>query len=71
MIETANGFVVAVLAEIQSADATTEAAEYGKVREQLSEAVSNDIQALLTVALRKRANPQVNTAVFNSIAQSE
>ncbi len=71
MIETTDGFTVAVLAEIQGADAATEAAEYGKVREQLAEAVSNDIQALLTVALRKRANPQVNTAVFNSIAQSE
>ena len=71
MVETLDGFTVAVLAEIVAPDALTAAADYGKTRDQLTEAVAGDIQALLTVALRKRAEPKVNTPVFNSIAQSE
>ncbi len=71
MIETVDGFTVAVLAEIVAPDALAAAADYGKTRDQLTEAVAGDIQALLTIALRKRTEPKINTAVFNSIAQSE
>lgn len=71
MIETADGFTVAVLAGITEADPAADAAGYGKVRDELAQAVGGDIQTLLTVALRNRANPKINTPVFNSIAQTE
>ncbi len=71
MAETADGFTVAVLARIVPADIAADPAGYGKVRDELAQAVGNDIQALLTTALRNRANPKINTAVFNSVAQTE
>jgi len=71
MIETADGFTVAVLAEITEADPAADAAGYGKVRDELAQAVGADIQALLTIALRNRANPKINTTVFNTVAQTE
>lgn len=71
MIETPEGFVVAVLAEIVAADPAADVAGYGQTRDALAAAIGNDIQALLTAALRNRANPKVNTAVFNTISQGE
>ncbi len=71
MAETADGFSVAVLTQIIPADIAADPAGYGKVRDELAQAVGNDIQALLTVALRNRANPKINTAIFNSVAQTE
>ncbi len=71
MVETTEGFVVAVLREIQAPDAAVNTTGYGQTRDQLGESLSNDIQALLTVAFRNRAAPKVNTPVFNSIAQTD
>ncbi|MCX7383454.1 MAG: SurA N-terminal domain-containing protein [Alphaproteobacteria bacterium] len=69
MVETADGFIVAVLREIQPPDAAADTAGFSQTRDQLGEAIANDVQSLLTVALRNRAAPKVNTPVFNSIAQ--
>lgn len=71
MVETLDGFLVAVLAEVQGPDAAAEAAEIGNTRTQLQESLGNDMQALLTVALRKRATPTINTQVFNAISQTD
>ena len=67
MTETPDGFVVAVLAEIIQADDSADPAGYGQARNALAEALSNDIQAILTLALRNRASPKINTAVFNTL----
>lgn len=71
MVETADGFIVAVLKEIQPPDAAADTAGYGQTRDQLGDSLANDVQALLTVAIRNRAAPKINTSVFNSIAQAE
>ena len=70
MIETAEGFIVAALADIIPPDAADTVA-YGQTRDQLAGSIATDLQTLLTVALRKRAEPKINTPVFNSIAQAE
>jgi len=69
MVETPDAFVVAVLAEIIPADLSADPTAYGKTRDSLAEAVSNDIQSILSLALRNRAAPKINTAVFNTLTQ--
>jgi peptidyl-prolyl cis-trans isomerase D len=71
MAETADGFAVAVLTTITEPDIAADPAEFGKLRDQLARSVGDDMQALLTLALRNRADPKINTAVFNTVAQSE
>jgi peptidyl-prolyl cis-trans isomerase D len=69
MVETANGFVVAVLAEIQEADPKADAAGYGQVRDALARTMSEDLQNVFAGAVRDRAHPRMNRAMVDSIAQ--
>jgi peptidyl-prolyl cis-trans isomerase D len=69
MVETADGFVVAVLAEIQVPDARTDPIGYGQARQALQRAVGDDIITAYVNAVRLSANPRVNTQVLNSIVQ--
>jgi peptidyl-prolyl cis-trans isomerase D len=69
MVETLDGFTLAVLAETIEPDPAKDPAGYGKVRDQLDQSVAGDIQSVLTVALRNRATPQINKPVFDTIAQ--
>ncbi len=71
MVETAAGFVVAVLAEIQPAHPEGDPIGYGQVREALAGAIGDDVQAVLTAGLRARARPQVNKVMVDRIVQPE
>lgn len=71
MIEDNDGFVVAVLAEIQAADPDSDPVGYGKMRETLSRAVGDDAENVFAAAVRDRAKPRVNQAVVDSLAQAE
>lgn len=71
MVETADGFVVAVLAEIQPAQPDADPIGYGQVREALGQAIGDDVQAVLIAGLRARARPQVNKTMVDRIVQPD
>ena len=70
MIETPDGFVVAVLAEIVEADPKTDALAYGKTRDALAQAMGDDIENVFATAVRERARPSINRAAVDSLAQA-
>lgn len=71
MVETAAGFVVAVLAEIQPATPEADPIGYGQVRDALGSAIGDDVQAAMTAGLRARARPQVNKTMVDRIVQPD
>jgi peptidyl-prolyl cis-trans isomerase D len=71
MVETADGFVVAVLAEVQPVQPDADPIGFGQVREALSRTMADDLQASVIIALRARAQPQVNREMLDRIVQPE
>lgn len=71
MVETPEGFTVAVLAQIDDPNPDTDAIGFGQVREQLTKSLGDDVQATLITALRARANPKVNAAAIDQIVAAE
>lgn len=71
MVETADGFVVAVLAEIQPATPEADPIGYGQVRDALGAAIGDDVQATLIAGVRARAKPLINRAMVDRIVQPE
>ncbi len=71
MVETPDGFVVAVLANIGEADPNADPVGFGQVRDGLTKALGDDVQSTLTLALRNRSNPKVNAGALDSVAQAE
>jgi len=71
MVETADGFVVAVLLGAQEPDPKADPIGYGEVRDALTKSIADDVQSVLTVALRDRAAPKVNATAIDTISQSE
>ncbi|MCC6718037.1 MAG: SurA N-terminal domain-containing protein [Acetobacteraceae bacterium] len=71
MVETADGFVVAVLAEILPATPDADPVGYGQVREALTAAMADDVQAAVIAGLRARSRPQVNKVLVDRIVQPE
>ena len=69
MVEAAEGFLVAVLAEVSSPDPASDPAALGEVRARLERAVGEDVELVYAGALRDRANPRVNRQLLNSVAQ--
>jgi peptidyl-prolyl cis-trans isomerase D len=69
MVETPDGFVVAVLTGIQSPDAASDPIGYGQVRAALERSIGDDVEMTYISALRSRANPRVNQTLLNSVAQ--
>ncbi|WP_158801968.1 MULTISPECIES: peptidylprolyl isomerase [unclassified Acidisoma] len=69
MVETPDGFVVAVLDSIQRPDPSKDPVGYDQLKTQLSGTVSSDMQAIFAGAVTARANPHVNQAVIQQIAQ--
>jgi peptidyl-prolyl cis-trans isomerase D len=70
MVETPDGFVVALLVSVQDPDPKGDPTGYGQLRDGLTKALGDDVQTVLTTALRERANPKVNPAALDTIAQS-
>jgi peptidyl-prolyl cis-trans isomerase D len=70
MVETQDGFIVAVLTDIDDPTPTTDPIGYGQVRDALSKAIGQDIQETFAVAVRNDAHPRINRAALDTLAQS-
>lgn len=68
MVETADGFMVAVLSEINNPDAKTAPADYAKLRDALTQRTGNDVEQIYVNAVRQRGHPRMNEALLNQIA---
>jgi peptidyl-prolyl cis-trans isomerase D len=69
MIETAEGFLVGVLTDIQTPDATSDPIGYGRMRDSLARAIGDDIETTYITALRTAAKPQINSQMLDSVVQ--
>lgn len=69
MIETPDGFVVAQLKSISTPDAASDPVGYDQLRASLSGALADDMQAVFAGVVTARANPRINQAVIQQIAQ--
>jgi peptidyl-prolyl cis-trans isomerase D len=70
MVETPDGFVVAVLSRVIEADPNADPIGYGQIRDALTKAMGDDVEGVLTMALRARAEPRVQPDAINSIVQA-
>jgi peptidyl-prolyl cis-trans isomerase D len=69
MVETPDGFVVAVPAAIDQPDPKADPADYAKVRQALMRAIGDDIELTFAKALRDRTPPKVNQKLLDQISQ--
>ncbi len=67
MVETNDGFIVAVLAEIVDTDPKADPTGYGQVRAVVARSISNDLATVFADALRTRAQPQINQSVLDTV----
>ncbi len=68
MVETPDGFTVAVLAKIETPDPSTDPAAFTQMREALVKSVADDSEMLYANAVRTRAQPKVNRAQLDSLS---
>jgi peptidyl-prolyl cis-trans isomerase D len=71
MVETSQGFVVAVPAEIAVADPHADKAGFDKLRSELSQNIASDYAGVFQEAVRLRANPNINRTNFDRIVQPQ
>ena len=71
MVETAEGFIVAIPAEIVVPDPNTDKAGYDKMRTDLSRNIASDYASVFQEAVRLRANRRINQANFDQIVQPQ
>ncbi len=69
MVETPDGFVVAVLAEIQAPDPAADPLGFGQMRDTLARGIAEDTELAFATALRDRAKPQINATLLDSVVQ--
>lgn len=69
LVETADGFLVAVPVAITSPDPDTDPAALAQLRTSLERDVGEDIARAYSAALRDRADPRINRQLVQSIAQ--
>jgi peptidyl-prolyl cis-trans isomerase D len=68
MVESADGFIVAVPAQIVAPDPASDPADYSQVREILTRSMGNDVDQIFIQALRERAAPRINQQNLDSIS---
>jgi peptidyl-prolyl cis-trans isomerase D len=68
MVETPEGFIVAVLTAIEEPDPGKDPIGFGEVRDALARAVSGDMQQIYASAVRDRAAPRIDPHVVDSLA---
>jgi peptidyl-prolyl cis-trans isomerase D len=68
MVETPEGFVVAVPAEIVEADPKADPAGYAQVRQAVGRSIGTDLASVFADALRTRAAPRINQPVVNNVS---
>ncbi len=71
MVETAQGFIVAIPAEIAVADPAADKAGFEKLRSELSRNMASDYASVFQDAVRLRANPRINRTNFDQIVQPQ
>ena len=71
MVETAEGFLVAVPVETIAPDPQADPAGYERVRAAVTRTIGNDLATLFLEALRQRAKPRINQSNLDQIVQSE
>ncbi len=71
MVETPQGFVVAVLSAITTPDPANDAAGVAQIRDQIAKQIASDIETSLIVSVRNAANPRINSGLLNTMAQAE
>jgi len=69
MVEVAEGFIVAVPAEIIAPDAKTDTAGFDQARQAVNRSVANDVTSIFTEAVRERANPRINQENVDQVLQ--
>jgi peptidyl-prolyl cis-trans isomerase D len=69
MVATASTFVVAVPAQIDTPNPSSDPAGYDQLRDAVSRSIGSDITSIFTEAVRERANPRINQDNYNSIVQ--
>ena len=67
MLETGDGFIVAVPAEIVEADPNADPAGYGQVRQVVARSIGTDLASVFADALRARAEPRINQPVLDNV----
>lgn len=69
MVETPDGFIVAMPAAIDEPDPTKDAAAYAQVKQALAGAIGNDVEIAFVRGLRDRTKPRINDKMLDQIAQ--
>ncbi len=69
MIETPDGFVVAQLSGIDTPKPGSDPVGYQQLRASLASSLADDMQAVFAGVVTARANPRINQAVIQQIAQ--
>jgi peptidyl-prolyl cis-trans isomerase D len=67
MVETPDGFIVAVTAEIVEADPKTDPAGFDQLRTAVTRSIAGDLASVFADALRARAQPRINQASLDNI----
>ena len=69
MVETGEGFLILMPVEILAPDPKADPPGYDRLRAAVGRTVANDISAVLTEALRLRANPRINQENVDQVVQ--
>lgn len=69
MVETPDGFVVAVVGDVHVPEPSADPANFARMQDSLLQSMANDSELTLATALRNRAQPQINPRLLNSIVQ--
>lgn len=67
MVETSDGFIVAIPAEIVEADPKTDPAGFDQLRTAVVRSIAGDLASVFADALRTRAQPRINQAALDNI----
>lgn len=70
MVETPDGFMVAVLTEIQEPDPKADPVGFGQVKQALAKAMGEDMQSAFALAARDRAQPRIDQAAIASLTST-
>ncbi len=70
MVETPEGFTVARLTKIITADPAADPAGFAQMRDQLTKALSDDTETVFVSAIRQKSNARVNRAQLDTLSQA-
>jgi peptidyl-prolyl cis-trans isomerase D len=71
MVETPDGFDVAVLDKTETPEPKADRSAYNKIADALTGSVATDLTGGFEAALRARANPRVNQSVLDSFVNNQ